>query len=663
MTETRLESPRDQVLLQTVDRLPGVGPQRAALLAKLFITTVGELLLHRPRRYEDRRRARSIRELQEGEPAITSGVVVSLGVKWFRKRSRSVFELVIEDGSGRLHCRWWNAPYMEKNFAKGDALVVFGKLKESKPRTMDHPEVEIVDGGEEKSIHLHRIVPVYPLTDGLAQRWLRGLVWRTLENLRGEADRLWPDTYDAITTGLPSRAKALYDLHFPEEQPAADLARKRLALDEFVDLQLGIRRRRRNLETKASALPCGGDNRWMRPFLARLGFKLTSAQTRVLREIRADLSARVPMRRLLQGDVGCGKTLVAACTALMTLESGHDAVLMAPTEILAEQHYRTFTKWFSPMGIPTELMTGSTKTWKKELDGTSHPRLFIGTHAMLEKEFAPARLGLVVIDEQHKFGVSQRTLLLRKGNYPHLLVMTATPIPRTLGLTLYGDLDFSIIDEVPPGRGRIKTVVRGSADLPKVWSFLKQTLAAGRQGYVVYPRIDDPEGETKALLGQFASVQSVLAPFPVGLVHGRMKGAEKESIMESFRKGELKVLLATSLIEVGVDVPNATFMVVESADSFGLSQLHQLRGRIGRGAHESYCVLVSAKRSQPGPRLNVMIETTDGFAIAEADLRLRGPGDLLGTEQSGVPQFRFGDLTQDFALIETARRIAAMQPT
>jgi ATP-dependent DNA helicase RecG len=382
-----------------------------------------------------------------------------------------------------------------------------------------------------------------------------------------------------------------------------------------------------------------------------------------------------PMRRLLQGDVGSGKTVVAACSALMALESGFNVALMAPTEILAEQHFRNFQKWFESLGVKVEIQTGSKKTSNTEyrisnierasLSGPSTinfqpSTLFIGTHALFTASFDLPKLGLVIIDEQHKFGVAQRETLVRKGNYPHLLVMTATPIPRTLGLTLYGDLDVSVIDEMPAGRGTVKTFIRTAEKLPKVWEFIRKKISAGRQAYVVYPRVEeqDTANDIKAVTKEFENVQRSLAPFKAGLLHGRLKSAEKESVMSAFRMNQVQVLVATALIEVGVDVPNATVMLIENAERFGLAQLHQLRGRIGRGAHESFCILISdAKKAEAQARMKILEETNDGFKIAEADLKLRGPGELLGREQSGVPKFRFGNLADDLDLIRQAREM------
>ncbi len=669
-------------LAAPVSSLWGVGGERAAQLARLDIHTIEDLLLHRPRRYEDRRHFRAIAELSRDEPGTARGTIVAQGLKRFRGGNKSVFEFVLDDGTARLHCRWWNLPFMEKYFAVGDEVFVFGKLAETKPRTMDHPETEVIEGGEESFIHINRIAPVYPLTEGLPQRWLRGFIWRTLERFESQiaepAFGVPPSGGSRVaappkggTPNLPTRANAVRMIHFPEELADVEIARRRLALDEFIALQSAMQLRRKNFEARSRALPCGGNNRLMKPFLAQLGFKLTGAQTNVLREIRADMGGAHPMRRLLQGDVGSGKTVVAACTALMALENGFNAALMAPTEILAEQHFRNFQKWFEPLGVKVELQTGSHRSREQEARSKTRPTnslllapcsLTIGTHALFTAGFDLPKLGLVIIDEQHKFGVAQREQLVRKGNYPHLLVMTATPIPRTLGLTLYGDLDVSVIDEMPGGRGRVKTFIRTAEKLPKVWEFIRGKLAAGRQAYVVYPRVEeqDTANDIKAVTKELENVQSSLAPFRVGLLHGRVKSAEKESVMAAFRANQIQALVATALIEVGVDVPNATVMLIENAERFGLAQLHQLRGRIGRGAHESQCILISgAKNDDARQRLKIMEETNDGFKIAEADLKLRGPGELLGRQQSGLPEFRFGNLVDDLDLIRQARELVA----
>ena len=665
-----------------VTAVRGVGSERAKLLAKLDIHTVEDLLLHKPRRYEDRRKFLPIRDLKLKEAATVRGKIVAAGVKRWKRGERAMFECVFDDGTARLHCRWWQAqPWMEDWYAVNREFLVYGKPDSLKPRNIDHPETELVEPGEDEFIHVNRIVPVHALTDGLTARVVRTLVWQALEQFEAQVPEpawghlpvlgapLSPTREKSAArdlpflTGLPTRANAVHMVHFPEELTDVEIGRQRLALDEFTALQIQIQARRKKFEVNARALPCGGNNRLMKPFLAALGFKLTGAQTSVLREIRADLGGEHPMRRLLQGDVGSGKTAVAACSALMALEGGFNVALMAPTEILAEQHYRNFHKWFTPLGINLALQTGSQKTDNTAAAAASKSgTLYIGTHALFTDGFELPQLGLVIIDEQHKFGVTQREALVRKGNYPHLLVMTATPIPRTLGLTLYGDLDVSVIDELPAGRGSIKTFVRTTEKLPKVFEFIREKITAGRQAYIVYPRVDvvDTDKDIKAVTKEFETVKKALAPFQAGLLHGRIKPAEKELAMAAFRANKIQVLVATSLIEVGVDVPNATVMLIENAEHFGLAQLHQLRGRIGRGAHESFCILISdALTDEAQARLKILAETNDGFKIAEADLKLRGPGELLGQRQSGSMRLRFGNLAEDLNLIRQARVLAA----
>jgi ATP-dependent DNA helicase RecG len=651
-----------------VTAVSGVGEDRRQLLERLKIITVQDLLFHQPRRHEDRRKFLPIRELKLKEAATVRGRVVAAGFKRWQRGARSLFECIFEDGTARLHCRWWHSqPWMEDWYAVGREFLIYGKPQSLKPINIDHPETELVEPGDDEFIHVNRIVPFHPLTEGLTGRVMRSLIWRALEQFSSRITE--PDFLIAVESNanpatpfyaaLPTRASALHMIHFPEEMADVEIGRRRLALDEFVLLQLAIQGRRKKFEAQAQALPCGGDNHWMKPFLSHLGFKLTEAQTRVLREIRTDLSGPHPMRRLLQGDVGSGKTAVAACAALMALESGFNVALMAPTEIQAEQHFQNFSRWFSPLGIAVRLQTGRSNGIETEPAGAS-VCLHIGTHALLTSGFALPKLGLVVIDEQHKFGVSQREQLVRKGRYPHLLVMTATPIPRTLGLTLYGDLDISVIDEIPGGRGQVQTFVRTADKLPKVWEFIREKLAAGRQAFVVYPRAEQDEADIKAVTKEFAGIQRALPSFKVGLLHGKLKGPEKDATMAGFRAGQIQVLLATSLIEVGVDVPNATVMLVENAERFGLAQLHQLRGRIGRGAHDSFCILISAAGDpEAQSRLAVMAKTNDGFKIAEADLKIRGPGELLGQQQSGLPDLRFGRLVEDADLVRQSREIAA----
>jgi ATP-dependent DNA helicase RecG len=667
-----MSSPETKIspLKLPVSSVWGVGDERAKLLARLQIFTVEDLLLHKPRRYEDRRKFLPIRDLKLKEAATVRGKIVAAGIKRFKRGTLAMFECVFDDGTALLHCRWWQAqPWMEDWYAVGREFLIFGKPDSLKPRNMDHPETEFVEPGDDEFIHVNRIVPIHPLTDGLMARVMRSLIWHALEKFEMQIEE---PSIKLDLKFFPARTNAVRMIHFPEELTDVEIARQRLAMDEFVALQFQIQSRRKKFETISKALPCGGDNRLMKPFLAELGFKLTEAQTKVLREIRADMGGAHPMRRLLQGDVGSGKTAVAACSALMALESGFNVALMAPTEILAEQHFRNFSKWFEPLGVKVEMQTGSRKSgeWqvtsdKREKNSspvTHHSSLTIGTHALFTAGFDLPKLGLVIIDEQHKFGVTQREALVRKGNYPHLLVMTATPIPRTLGLTLYGDLDVSVIDKLPGGRGAIKTFVRTTEKLPKVFDFIREKISGGRQAYIVYPRVEvaDTDKDIKAVTKEFENVQCMLTPFKIGLLHGRIKPTEKENTMAAFRANKIQALVATSLIEVGVDVPNATVMLIENAEHFGLAQLHQLRGRIGRGAHESFCILISdAKNPEAQARLKILEETNDGFKIAEADLKLRGPGELLGQQQSGDMELRFGNLVEDLNLIRQARELVA----
>jgi ATP-dependent DNA helicase RecG len=650
-TEVPSKNPLDRQL----EDFPGVGADRSNQLARLKCHTLGDLLLHRPRRHEDRRKIHPIRELSKEEPSLSRGRITVMGTKRLRG-GRTLFEFILEDDSGTLSCRWWNLGYMARYFKIGDDVLIYGKLSKGKIRAMDHPETEIIENEEDATIHVNRIVPIYPLTEGLPQRWLRKLIFRSIES---HLDNIAEPDYQPA--GLPSRCKAIQQLHFPAEMEQAAAARRRLALDEFVELQKTLHRRRATMEFKAKALPCGGDGRFTIPFLNKLGFQLTSAQRAVSMEIEGNLNGKHPMRRLLQGDVGSGKTVVAALAILRTLESGYNTLFMVPTEILAEQHYRNFINWLAPHDICVQLHTGSHKELEKGLFESGMPKLIIGTHALFQESFRLENIGLVVIDEQHKFGVSQRDQLVRKGNYPHLLVMTATPIPRTLGLTLYGDLDCSVIDELPPGRGNVRTHIRTLDRWPKILNFAKDKLSKGRQAYIVVPRVDNEDTTIgiKAVNTEAQRLKDDFTPYNIGVLHGRMKPEEKESVMVDFRSNRIQVLLSTTVVEVGVDIPNASLMLIQNAEQFGLAQLHQLRGRIGRNENDGHCILLTSDQSTAVTnRLSVLEETRDGFRVAEEDLKLRGPGELVGQAQSGLPSFKFGDLRQDLELIELARHIS-----
>lgn len=628
-------------------------------LAAAEIHTVGDLLDWFPRRYEDRRRFDAFPAQASGDAVCLQGTVVDSAKKRFGGR-RQFYEIVIQEGgdnilsSNQIACRWFNMPYVHRMVAVGHEVVVYGKPKEYNGRLIiDHPEFEVVheDGGP--SIHLERIVPIYRNVSGLPQRSLRELIFEVLERLDPESAEAPYELDPAL-----SRPEALRTAHFPDEMERTQTARRYFALEEFFILQLNVLWRRQ-LHLEQPGRVQGKKTELLAAFYENLPFDLTDAQKRSVREIATDMRSERPMNRLLQGDVGSGKTFVAMCAMLLAVESGSQAALMAPTQILAEQHYLTFRTWLAPLGLRLSLVTGAKKE-SDHLEIEGEPQIVIGTHALLYDSVAFRDLGLVVIDEQHKFGVAQRSRLIKQGIMPDVLVMTATPIPRTLTLTIYGDLDVSVLDELPAGRGKIVTGMRVKPKLTDVTKFLKEQLAAGRQAYLVYPLVEE-SGTVKAesVSGEIEKWQKRLKDYEVALLHGQMKAEEKEGVMARFREGEVQVLVATTVVEVGVDVPNANVMVIYNAERFGLAQLHQLRGRIGRGEHKSYCVLVTDGKSPDAlKKLRVLEATGDGFKIAEEDLILRGPGEVLGTAQSGMSDLRFVEFLADTNLVREARALA-----
>ena len=623
------------------------------------VHTVGDLLDWFPKRYEDRRRFDAFPAQAGGEAVCLQGTVVDSARKRFGGR-RQFYEIVIQEGgdnvlsSNKITCRWFNMPYLHRMVAVGHEVVVYGKPKDGGGRLIiDHPEFEVVREDEGPSIHLERIVPIYRNVTGIPQRRLREIIHQALQKLD-------PATVEApyeIDPGI-SRLEALRTVHFPEELEQTLEARRYFALEEFFVLQLNVLWRRQ-LHLQHPGRVQGSKTGLLTAFYESLPFDLTNAQKRSVHEIAADMRDEHPMNRLLQGDVGSGKTFVAMCAMLLAVESGSQAALMAPTQILAEQHYLTFRRWLAPLALRIALVTGAKKE-ADHLEIEGEPQIVIGTHALLYDNLAFTDLGLVVIDEQHKFGVAQRGRLIQQGIMPDVLVMTATPIPRTLTLTIYGDLDVSVLDELPAGRGKIVTGMRVKPKVTDVTRFLKEQLAEGRQIYLVYPLVDE-SGAVKAqsAAGEFEKWQKRLGGYEVGLLHGQMKPEEKDGVMTRFRENELQALVATTVVEVGVDVPNASVMVIYNAERFGLAQLHQLRGRIGRGEHKSYCILVTDGKSEEAlKKLRVLEETGDGFKIAEEDLLLRGPGEVLGTAQSGLTDLRFVDYLADTALVREARRLA-----
>jgi ATP-dependent DNA helicase RecG len=639
-----------------IRELPWVNPGLGRGLSRLGITTWRDLLEHYPRRHEDRSRFGRFPTAASETPTCIRGVITKVTGRYFSRRK--IVEATVEEAGdtalgGRITCRWFNQYYVQRMLASGQTVVLFGRPKEVRNRIyFDHPEFEIVEDTAENLIHLDRITPIYPLTEGLRQRSLRELLYRSLEQLDAVPDR------PVVPGHIPSLRTALWQLHFPKTWEQLEKSRQTLALAELVDMQLVVEQRRRAALNGAGQSHVGTGEILDR-FLDRLRFRPTKAQIRTMKEIQGDLATPRPMARLLQGDVGAGKTFVAVTAMLSVIEAGFQAVLMAPTQVLAEQHYRNLREWLEPLGLKLALRTGARKE-ETFLPLEGEPDAVVGTHSLLYDSELLSRLGLVVIDEQHKFGVLQRARLLQRTPVPDLLVMTATPIPRTLAMTVYGDLDVSILDEKPANRRAVITRVRSTAKLPEATDFLKERLKAGRQVYIIYPVIEESESlSVKAATSEYSRWSTLLAPAACGLLHGRLTSDEKESVMARFRSGEIAVLISTTVIEVGVDVPNATVMLIENAERFGLAQLHQLRGRIGRSTYQSYCVLLTeSKDPESLEKLQILEKSDNGFEIAEADLQFRGPGDLIGTEQSGLPPLRLADLLKDGHLIDEARGIA-----
>jgi ATP-dependent DNA helicase RecG len=692
-----------------VQYVKGVGPRLAEVLAGKGIATVDDLLHYLPFRYEDRLNPRSVAELRAGEMATVIAEVRNSGL--FRTRRMPIFQLTVGEGRTRLKCIWFHAAYLQDRFQAGQMVALYGKVEADRDGELQivQPQFEILgdvnegggsDDAEKKaaaSLEIGRIVPIYESAGQgkLTPRWFRRMIRWTLDNLNPDL----PDPIPAAVRAhlsLASLREALCKVHWPDAgesftdlQSSRTAAHIRMIFDELFFIELGLELRRR--EQKAQAGIAFKLNDGVREAIKKiLPFHPTAAQKRVLKEIATDMQTPHPMRRLLQGDVGSGKTIVAFQAAIIAIENGYQVALMAPTEILAQQHYFSARQILERAGYRIVLLTGSLeKDRKREVRrhiAQGNAQLVIGTHALIQDRVEFENLGLVVVDEQHRFGVMQRLKLMKKEvatspshvgadafvrpsessertPEPDVLVMTATPIPRTLALTLYGDLDVSVLDELPPGRTPVITRSLPDERAPEVWDFVRKQIAAGHQAYVVYPVIEEnEERELKAAQQMHRQLREKIFPeLHVGLLHGRLDSDEKEHVMREFQQGKIEILVATTVIEVGVDVPNATVMVIEHADRFGLAQLHQLRGRIGRGAAKSYCVLMrGGKVSEEGERrLDAMVRSNDGFQIAELDLELRGPGEFFGTKQAGIPSFRVANIIRDRQLLEAAKREAA----
>ena len=650
----------------------GIGPARAQMLAAKGLLTVADLLYYAPFRYEDRRNVKAIAELAPGEKAVVLARVASAKLNRFRRGASGLFEANFEDGSGaRLLGRWFHGERYAETLVPDTRVALFGKVELERAngsRLMVQPETEILASDEDgdSSLHTGRIVAVYEAASKITTRVFRALLHRVLEDCPMPEDAL-PESV-RTRRSLPLLETALREVHAPAKD--ADLTvlnefrmpgQVRLIFDEFFWLECGLALKK-NKAKVADGISFPLTERIREQIKKMLPFKPTGAQRRVMQEIADDMKRPHPMNRLLQGDVGSGKTIVAAQAAVIAIENKHQVAVLAPTEILATQHFGYFKRLLEKLGYVVALLTGSQSAREKQqiknLIGEGLIHVVVGTHAVIQEDVSFANLGLAIVDEQHRFGVRQRLELMRKGNQPDVLVMTATPIPRTLALTIYGDLDVSTIDELPPGRKPIVTKHVPESLVENIYSFIAQEIRTGRQAYVVYPVVEESETlAVKAAEKMYEHLsQKVFPNVEVGLLHGRLAAQDKEAAMQRFQSGQTKILVATTVIEVGVDVPNASVMVIEQAERFGLAQIHQLRGRVGRGAHQSYCILVTGKLNDMArERIRTLVDSSDGFYIAEMDMKLRGPGEFFGTKQSGVPGLRLADLMRDTEILEMAR--------
>ena len=655
--------------------MKGIGPARAEMLAAKGLSTVADLLYYTPFRYEDRRNVKPISQLSPGEKGAVLARVVSAKLSGIRRRSVGLFEAVLHDGSGAsLKARWFHGERYADTLLPDTRVAVFGKveLDSTRQRLMVQPELEVLSGEDEdeETLHSGRIVAVYEAAGKISTRIFRKLFDRVLKEAPTPEDALPASVRSRV--GLPDLANAIRDIHAPPPDAAIELlnafrspAQTRLIFDEFFWLQCGLVLKK-NKAHQLTGYSFAVTDRAREQIRKMLPFKPTAAQRRVVQEIVDDMKRPRPMNRLLQGDVGSGKTIVAAEAAVIAIENKFQVAVLAPTEILAAQHFSYFKRLLAPLGYVVVMLTGSSTAREKEqikkLIAGHLVHVIIGTHALIQEDVEFARLGLAIVDEQHRFGVEQRLKLSQKGTQPDVLVMTATPIPRTLALTIYGDLDVSTIDELPPGRKPVLTRHVPESRVESVYSFVAQEIKSGRQAYVVYPIVEESElSALKAAEKMFQHLSKEIFPnLRVGLLHGRMSADAKETAMRSFQSGDIQVLVSTTVIEVGVDVPNASIMLVEQAERFGLAQLHQLRGRVGRGAYQSYCVLVTGKLNDISrERIRTLVESNDGFHIAEMDMKLRGPGEFFGTRQSGIPGLRLADLIRDTDVLELATREAA----
>jgi ATP-dependent DNA helicase RecG len=683
----------------------GVGPRLALTLRKLELFTVEDLLFHFPHRYEDRTHFRPLGQLRDGDTVLSCGTVVGAGVERTAKRGLLITRVAIQDATGSAALVFFAQPWLKDNFLRlqGQPISVYGQVKRDRPSaapTFRQPEwEELAEDGEApgggRGLHVNRIVPIYPLTEGLAAKTLRTAIYNAVDRYAGHVPDLLPPPLKARLS-LPDMTTAMLQIHFPDSLPALEAARRRLVFDELFFLQTALALRKRSLAAQLPGIPFEVRPSYLEELCDSLPFELTSAQRRVIEEITSDMALPRPMNRLLQGDVGSGKTIVAASAILTAVRNGYQAAMMVPTEILAEQHFSVMRRLLEPLGLRVHRLVGSVrakgKRRIKEEVAAGEADVLIGTHALIQEGVDFHKLGLAIIDEQHRFGVLQRMALVDKavgsGNEeggaqqmglftapsedapgtgarrpcaPDVLVMTATPIPRTLALTVYGDLDVSIIDELPPERKPIRTHWKSKLQRPQIYAGVRKLVGEGKQVYVVCPLVEESDKlQARAATELRDHLQNDVFPdLRVGMVHGQMASWEKDEAMEQFRSREIDVLVATVVIEVGVDVPNACCMIIEDAERFGLAQLHQLRGRVGRGPDQSFCIMLADPKTDDGrQRLEAMVQTCDGFQIAEEDLKLRGPGEFYGTKQSGILKLRIANIIGDAKILELAREEA-----
>lgn len=669
-------------LLSPIQYVKGVGPQRSRLLARLGINTIRDALFYLPFRYEDRSSIKKIAHLRPGEFNTVAGKILKADVitrnaknliyQTPKKKPLKIFEIILSDGSGIVKAKWFNQTYLKNILKTGQEVLLYGMVKRDSWGTeIINPDYELLDEDENEEnnpsapgIHTGRIAPIYRSTEGLSQKQLRSIMYSVVNNYISAISDFIPSEI-IRAYNLPGLQESIFNVHFPSPGSSLDdlnrgisIFHQRLSFDELFTLQLGLAVIKKG-EAIERGIAFSPDGSLINRLLGKLPFKLTNAQERVFKDILKDMNSPVPMNRLLQGDVGSGKTIVAVMSMLAAVECGYQAALMAPTEILAEQHYINIHKLIEDLGLNIQIITGSNKDKTSLRDGIDAD-IVIGTHALIQEGVSFKKLGFIVIDEQHRFGVMQRATLRKKGVNPDILIMTATPIPRTLAMTLYGDLDYSVIDELPPSRSPIITKLFYEKHKNHIYSLIAEETKKGRQVYVVYPVIEESEKtDLKSAIAGTEGLQKIFPHLKVNLIHGRMKPVEREEVMKEFKNGNIHMLVSTTVIEVGVDVPNATLMVIIHAERFGLAQLHQLRGRVGRGSSQSYCILLSYGGGEDArKRLEVMVKTTDGFKIAEEDLNIRGPGEFFGTRQSGMPDLKVANLLRDAKILEIARKEA-----